>query len=316
MRELADACGLTPGAIYNHYASKEALLFAIVDRVHDEADTVLSETLRAASPDPAAQLEALAAAFTAFHIARPRETRVANRDYIYLPGGERESIVRRRRRVRALFADVLRAGERDGSFSFGELGSEDAVQAASMAILNMVVLVAEWFDPAGPRSAQDTAALHGRLALRIARAQASAAAQQRRIVGGPQRAHGGAQPGRLRRAAHLAHQLLHVEVLQTDAGVAQPRVDSGQRSRRQRSSAAMRACIVAGSGRRARPDQYAASQCAATSAASGEAIAELKPTKASVGRSGGRTLRYSRSRPSASKMRAATSSRRKGRSRR
>ena len=171
VRELADACGLTPGAIYNHYASKEALLFAIVDRVHDEADAILSDTLRVSPRDPPAQLEALAAAFTAFHIARPRETRVANRDYIYLPGGERDSIVRRRRRVRALFADVLRAGERDGSFSFGELGSEDAVQAASMAILNMVVLVAEWFDPAGPRSAQDTAALHGRLALRIARAQ-------------------------------------------------------------------------------------------------------------------------------------------------
>jgi AcrR family transcriptional regulator len=174
VRELADACGLTPGAIYNHYASKEALLFAIVDRVHDEADAVLSQTLRTAGREPAAQLEALAAAFTAFHIARPRETRVANRDYIYLPGGERDSIVRRRRRVRALFADVLRAGERDGSFSFGELGSDDAVQAASMAILNMVVLVAEWFDPAGPRSAHDTAALHGRLALRIARAQAPA----------------------------------------------------------------------------------------------------------------------------------------------
>jgi AcrR family transcriptional regulator len=172
VRELADACDLTPGAIYNHYASKEALLFAIVDRVHDDADAVLSETLRVApSNEPAAQLEALAAAFTSFHIARPRETRVANRDYIYLPGGERDSIVRRRRRVRGLFAHVLRAGERDGSFSFAELGSEDAVQAASMAILNMVVLVAEWFDPAGPRSAQDTAALHGRLALRIARAQ-------------------------------------------------------------------------------------------------------------------------------------------------
>ena len=169
VRELADACGLTPGALYNHYASKEALLFAIVDRVHDEADAVLSATLRGAGRDPATQLEALAAEFTAFHIARPRETRVANRDYIYLPRGERDSIVRRRRRVRALFADVLRAGERDGSFAFAELGSEDAVQAASMAILNMVVLVAEWFDPAGPRSAHDTAALHGRLALRIAR---------------------------------------------------------------------------------------------------------------------------------------------------
>jgi len=169
VRELADACGLTPGAIYNHYASKEALLFAIVDRVHDEADAVLSETLRASGADPVAQLEALAAAFTAFHIARPRETRVANRDYIYLPAGERDSVVRRRRRVRALFADVLREGERRGRFSFAELGSEDAVQAASMAILNMVVLVGEWFGPGGPRSAADTAALHGRLALRIAR---------------------------------------------------------------------------------------------------------------------------------------------------
>jgi AcrR family transcriptional regulator len=168
VRGLADACGLTPGAIYNHYSSKEALLFAIVDRVHDEADAVLSETLRSSAGDPVVQLEALACAFTAFHIARPRETRVANRDYIYLPAGERESVVRRRRRVRGLFADVLREGERRGSFAFGELGSDDAVQAASMAILNMVVLVAEWFDPAGPRSAQDTAALHGRLALRIA----------------------------------------------------------------------------------------------------------------------------------------------------
>jgi AcrR family transcriptional regulator len=168
VRELADACGLTPGAIYNHYASKEALLFAIVDRVHDEADAVLSETLRGSGGDPVSQLEALAAAFTAFHIAGPRETRVANRDYIYLPAGERDSVVRRRRRVRGLFADVLREGERRGSFSFGELGSEDAVQAASMAILNMIVFVAEWFDPRGPRSAADTAALHGRLALRIA----------------------------------------------------------------------------------------------------------------------------------------------------
>ncbi|MDP1846979.1 MAG: helix-turn-helix domain-containing protein, partial [Solirubrobacteraceae bacterium] len=71
VRELADACDLTPGAIYNHYASKEALLFAIVDRVHDEADAVLSETLRTAGAEPAVQLHALAAAFTAFHIARP-----------------------------------------------------------------------------------------------------------------------------------------------------------------------------------------------------------------------------------------------------
>jgi hypothetical protein len=37
------------------------------------------------------------------------------------------------------------------------------------AILDMVVLVGEWFHPGGSRSAAGTAALHGRLALRITR---------------------------------------------------------------------------------------------------------------------------------------------------
>ena len=188
VRDLAEHCGLTPGALYNHYASKDDLLFAIVDRVHDDADDVLSGALREAGGGAEAKLEAMAAAFTLFHIERPAATRVANRDYVYLPAGGRESVIRRRRRVRALFADTLRQGEREGSFSFAELDGEwgssercsagqgpacapslHAVEAASMAILNMAVWVADWFDPSGPRSAEDTAALHGRLALRIAR---------------------------------------------------------------------------------------------------------------------------------------------------
>ena len=169
VRDLAEHCGLTPGALYNHYASKDDLLFAIVDRVHDLADDVLAGALREADGGAEAKLEAMASAFTLFHIERPAATRVANRDYVYLPAGERESVIRRRRRVRALFADTLRQGEREGSFSFAELDGDNAVEAASMAILNMAVWVADWFDPSGPRSAEDTAALHGRLALRIAR---------------------------------------------------------------------------------------------------------------------------------------------------
>lgn len=169
VRDLAEACGLAPGAMYNHYASKDDLLFAIVDRVHDRADTVLSDALRRSGTDPEQQLEALATDFTLFHIEWQRQTRITNRDYIYLPPSQRESVVRRRRRIRALFADVLREGERAGSFAFGELSSEDAVEAATMAILGMTQEVAEWFDPAGPRTPQQMADLHGRLALRIAR---------------------------------------------------------------------------------------------------------------------------------------------------
>lgn len=169
VRDIAGACALAPGAMYNHYASKDDLLFAIVDRVHDRADTVLSDALRHSGPAPASQLQALAADFTLFHIEWQRQTRITNRDYIYLPPAQRDSVVRRRRRIRALFVDVLRDGERAGAFRFEDLGSEDAAEAASMAILGMTQEVSEWFDPAGPRTPQQMADLHGRLALRIAR---------------------------------------------------------------------------------------------------------------------------------------------------
>lgn len=169
VRDIAGAAGLSPGALYNHFASKDDLLFAIIDGFHDLADDVISGALRSSSEHPESQLESLVRAFTALHIAKGMHTRVADHDYIYLPAPQRASIVRRRRRIRAVFADVLREGERTGAFSFGELGGEDGVTAASMAILNMSVSVGEWFDAHGPRSAEDVADLHARLALRLAR---------------------------------------------------------------------------------------------------------------------------------------------------
>lgn len=169
VRDIATECGLSPGALYNHFASKDDLLFAIIDGFHDLADDVIAGALRTSSDDPEDQLESLVRSFTALHISHATHTRVADHDYVYLPAGERASIVRRRRRIRSVFADVLREGERRGAFAFGDLGGEDGVTAASMAILEISVSVGEWFDAHGPRSAGDVAALHARMALRLAR---------------------------------------------------------------------------------------------------------------------------------------------------
>lgn len=170
VRDVAEACGLSPGALYNHYAAKDEILFAIVDRFHDLADETMAGALAAAgdAAGPRDRLDALVRAFASLHIAYPQHTRVANRDHIYLPDAQRTRIVQRRRHIRETFAGVLRDGERSGVFAFAELGSEHAVTAASMAILNMVVQVGEWFSERGPESAEEVAALYGRLALRVA----------------------------------------------------------------------------------------------------------------------------------------------------
>lgn len=63
-REIAQAVGLTPGALYSHYASKEALFEAVVRRyqrqlVGDEADNALAKVLRGTRfPDDIAELAA------------------------------------------------------------------------------------------------------------------------------------------------------------------------------------------------------------------------------------------------------------------
>lgn len=169
VRDIARECGLSPGALYNHFASKDDLLFAIIDGFHDLADDVIADALRTSSDDPADQLESLTRAFTALHLSHATHTRVADHDYVYLPPAQRGSIVRRRRRIRTVFADVLREGGRRGTFSFGDLGGEDGITAAGMAILEISVSVGEWFDPHGPQTADDVAALHAQMALRLAR---------------------------------------------------------------------------------------------------------------------------------------------------
>ena len=52
VRDIAQECGLSPGALYNHFASKDDLLFAIIDGFHDLADDVIAGALRTSSDDP------------------------------------------------------------------------------------------------------------------------------------------------------------------------------------------------------------------------------------------------------------------------
>ena len=50
LKEIADACGILPGSLYHHFASKEAIVVELVERYREDLDAVARDAL-APTPD-------------------------------------------------------------------------------------------------------------------------------------------------------------------------------------------------------------------------------------------------------------------------
>jgi AcrR family transcriptional regulator len=116
VREIASACGLTAGALYNHFSSKEQLLYILVRDVHVLAHAQMQAALEAADPDPASQLAVLVRILVSHTAGAKKQSRVANREFTMLTGSRREEIRTLRRQIRDQFAAVLQAGADQGVF--------------------------------------------------------------------------------------------------------------------------------------------------------------------------------------------------------
>lgn len=172
IREIADACDVTAGAIYNHFPAKQAILYAIIKWAHDELDRDLAAALKACDPDPRQQLQVAMTTFVLRHTQYPQAARIANRDYVFLAKPERRMIVLRRRKTRLLFEDMLREGSERGLMAYPKASPhprDASVQReiVAMAIINMGIMVAEWYRPDGPLSAAQIADMHGRFGLQL-----------------------------------------------------------------------------------------------------------------------------------------------------
>lgn len=162
MREIALACGLTPGALYNHYSSKDQLLHTIIHRVHVQLQDEIMEALRNAPPTPRDKLAAYVHVHALYHTRFSTEARVANQEIQLLPEPGRGEIVKLRRDMRGVLKDLLVEGDRRGEF----VVPNASVMAS--AILNMGIAVADWFRIDGPLSSEEVAAAHSEFALRVA----------------------------------------------------------------------------------------------------------------------------------------------------
>ncbi|MGI8667919.1 MAG: TetR/AcrR family transcriptional regulator [Jatrophihabitans sp.] len=151
VRELTRACGLSPGALYNHFGSRDELLFTLVRTGHVRAQRDLDAALATGPGTAHEQLIGFVRAYTEIHLRFPPFAQLIHREYVHLSPARKAEIIRRRRRMRDQLVAILQAGVAEASFAL--VGGANSEVGSAMMVLDMCSRTSEWFNPAQPSAA-------------------------------------------------------------------------------------------------------------------------------------------------------------------
>ncbi|WP_280334772.1 TetR/AcrR family transcriptional regulator [Nocardia wallacei] len=156
LREITSALGLTPGAFYNHFESKEALLSAVITRTHAVIEESIEQALLAAGEDAASQLWEVTRALTRIYTDRQKEAVISQRERHRLPGAEPTRMLERERQIRRAIERILTRGLESGDFrlTLPDGGAADLGVVAKM-ILDLIISAGSWFRPDGRLGVDD-----------------------------------------------------------------------------------------------------------------------------------------------------------------
>jgi AcrR family transcriptional regulator len=160
MRALADEVGVRPSAIYNHYGSKQELLYEIV-RGNIQQTIAGARAGVAASDDVAEQLRAAVKYHVAFHAGKRLQMYIAERETARLEEPARSRQIGYRREYVAIFIDVIERGRASGRFT-----TPDS-RISAFAILQMGLGVSTWYHDEGELSPDELGDLYGEFAVRM-----------------------------------------------------------------------------------------------------------------------------------------------------
>lgn len=162
IRDIASVVGMQSASLYNHFASKEAMLVALVMLGHEtHFDRVMTAVVDADS-DPREQLRAMVHEHVMVHCEFPRLALVVTHEGRHAPKEVLPQVEAFRNRAASLMQQILRRGEEQSLFAIDGPRALTAIALASMG-----VDAARWYPYQSDIAATELAATYARLALRM-----------------------------------------------------------------------------------------------------------------------------------------------------
>jgi AcrR family transcriptional regulator len=158
-RDITAVVGLSPGSLYVHFPSKEAVLFRIARTGHERALAALS-----AEPDDGdtrRHLRRLAAAHVTWHARHHTVARVCQYELAALSPEHLDEILVLRQRFSAMVQAVVERGVREGVFDVPD------IDRSVRAILSLGIDLVRWYRLDGADSPEALGESYAELAARM-----------------------------------------------------------------------------------------------------------------------------------------------------
>jgi AcrR family transcriptional regulator len=163
MRDIAASVGIKAASLYNHFDSKEEILWDVTRSAMSDLAANRDEALARLGPGagPRAQLAAFVSAHVGFHAERRHQAVLVNSQLGSLSQSHRRKAVALRDEYENSLRMIIDAGVASGEFNVFD------AQVATLAILQMGTGVSVWFRPDGRLSIDQVGAQYVKLALAV-----------------------------------------------------------------------------------------------------------------------------------------------------
>ncbi|GAA1868766.1 TetR/AcrR family transcriptional regulator [Pseudonocardia ailaonensis] len=148
MRQITSTCKLTPAAFYNHFASKDELLYSIIVDSFVELQREIDMELGRSGQTSRERLVAVIKAVTLWHCHKAHQAKVANRESLELPQAMLDLILERRRSLRDQVERIIVAGVESAEFT-PTASAAEAARLTSTALFGLMTSISDWYTEPG-----------------------------------------------------------------------------------------------------------------------------------------------------------------------